>query len=168
MRAAASSAAAAAAPAPKVHFPPPVPGPDVALSIVGSKEPPIRKRVGKGTMTTYVLKNGAHYGVKIKNNGSVQVSAGLFIDGKKMGSWQFEPGVNYEPIERPADVAKKFTFYTIRAVRAAESAVSAYAKKIQSSEPATAGEHPMCGCLNTQCGCRSGCGLVRSPTHNHT
>ena len=30
------------------------------------------------------------------------------------------PGHEYEPIERPSDCAKKFTFYTVREVRAAQ------------------------------------------------
>ena len=119
-------------------LPPPVPGPDMSMTIVGSKLPPIRE--SNGAMVTYVLANGTHYKIKIKNNGSVRVQATLFIDGTNTGALQYEPGVDYVPLERPVDVAKKFTFYTIRAVRAAESAVAAAAQKIQSAEPATAGE----------------------------
>ena len=122
-------------------FPPEVPMPDVDLSIIGSKEAPIRQSTGEGRMTTYVLENGTHYKIKIKNNGPVNVRGSLSIDGKDVGRWQYEPRANYEPIERPANVAKKFTFYTIRAVRAAESAVAASAEKTQSAEPATAGDN---------------------------
>ena len=117
-----------------------MPGPDVSLSIIGSKEPPIHKTIGKGTMTTYVMENGAHYKTKIKNNGHVAIQGDLFIDGKKMGRWIYGPGKNYGAIERPLKVAKKFTFYTVRAVRAAESAVAAAAAKVQAAKPATAGE----------------------------
>ena len=115
----------------------------MSLSIIGSKEPPIQKTTAKGKMTTYVLENGAQYKIKIKNNGDVRVRGELFLDGKDVGSYQYEPGTNYEPIERPADVAKKFTFYTIRAVRAAESAVAASAQLVQSAKPATAGKKPL-------------------------
>lgn len=93
-------------------------------------------------MTTYVLQNGEQYKVVIKNNGRACVQGVLSIDGKDVGTWHFLPGVDYEAIERPSDIAKKFVFYTIRAVRAAEIAVAAATEKIQSAEPATAGEQP--------------------------
>ena len=122
-------------------FPPDVPNPDVSLSIIGSKEDPILQSTSEGKMTTYVLENGSHYKVKIKNDGPVSIRGKLSIDGKIMGNWQYKPHTNYQPIERPTRVAKKFTFYTIRAVRAAESAVAASAA--QSAKPASAGKKPL-------------------------
>ena len=106
-------------------LPPPVPGPDFSLSIIGSKLPAIRE--ADGAMVSYVLQNGAHYKVDFKNNGVVAARAALYIDGNNVGTFQLKPGVDYEPTERPVSVAKKFTFYTVRAVRAAENKVSASA-----------------------------------------
>ena len=62
----------------------------------------------------------------IKNNGAVEVKAKLYIDGNVVGRFRVRPGVDYEAIERPVDVAKKFTFYTVCAVRTTEGDVTAY------------------------------------------
>ena len=61
-----------------------------------------------------------------------------------MGKWVYGPGNEYS-VERPMDVAKKFTFYTVRVVRAAESAVAAAAAAADSRAPATAGEKAATG-----------------------
>ena len=118
-------------------LPPPVPQPDIHMSIIGSKFPPIQEANGA---VTYVLKNGCHYKIEFKNNGAVPVEILLLIDDNEMGWFVLEPGVDYVSLQRPSHINKRFTFYTVRAVQAAKAAVSAAAAKNQTTHRVSAGE----------------------------
>ena len=82
---------------------------------------PIVDQKNDTEMTKYVLKNGDKYGIKLRNEGHQIVQAVLKIDGCDVGTFIVEPNVDYEPIERPVSIDKKFTFYTVRAVRSAQN-----------------------------------------------
>ena len=118
-------------------LPPPVPQPDMHMTIIGSNFPPIQETNGG---VTYVLKNGSHYQIQFKNNGVVPVETLLLIDDVEMGWFVYKPGVDYVPLQRPSYINKKFTFYTVRAVRAAKAVVSAATAKKQTARRASAGE----------------------------
>ena len=49
-----------------------------------------------------------------------KVQADLCVDGREVGKFILEPGREYHPLERPEHTAKRFTFYTVRAVIAAQ------------------------------------------------
>ena len=102
-------------------FPEPVSDPEVVMDIVGKNCSPVDE-CKDGTMV-YALANGTQYGVKLRNNGKVVVEAQLYIDETSVGTFVLDPNIDYEAIERPEDVAKKFTFYTVRAVRRAQETV---------------------------------------------
>lgn len=125
-----------------------IPDPHVSMTIVGSKHPPIKQQDReKGTeMVSYVMANGTQYGVKLINHGQVKVQAILSVDGNKVGTFVLEPSVEYT-VERPVSVAKKFTFYTVRAVRAAQASVqSASANPQDQTKWPTAGEVAVAQC----------------------
>jgi len=92
------------------------------MSILGAKEciTDIDRNTRKDT---YVLDNGTQwklkYAVSPKWTGG-KVQAKVSVDGRDVGTYILRPGVSYAPLERPLDCAKKFTFYTVREVRAAQ------------------------------------------------
>jgi len=54
----------------------------------------------------------------------MKVQADLSVDGRHVGTFILVAGETYEPIQRPTDAAKKFTFYTVRTVQAAQQRVA--------------------------------------------
>jgi len=93
---------------------------------------------------SYVLANGTQWKVALGANAGdgdgVRVQAKLSVDGREVGTFILKPGRKYEPIERPAgDVAKKFTFYTVREVQAAEKRLRAGAVDAATRALATCG-----------------------------
>ena len=92
------------------------------MSILGAKEC-ITEIDGNIQKDTYVLDNGTQwklkYAVSPKWTGG-KVQAKVSVDGRDVGTYILRPGVSYAPLERPSDCAKKFTFYTVREVRAAQ------------------------------------------------
>lgn len=89
------------------------------MTILGA----LKRGVFSKEENAYIMKNGAHYAVLLENDGPITVLATLRIDGRKAGTFVFEPNMEYPPIERPARTAKKFTFYTVRAVKEAKAKV---------------------------------------------
>ena len=93
-----------------------------SMSILGAKEC-ITEIEGNTQKDTYVLDNGTQwklkYAVSPKWTGG-KVQAKVSVDGNHVGTFILRPGVSYAPLERPLDCAKKFTFYTVREVRAAQ------------------------------------------------
>merc|ERR550514_802141 len=99
---------------------------DYSMDIVGASER-ITEIDNGDRRDSYVLTNGTQWQVVLGvHGGGVRVQAELSVDGRKVGCFVLKPGQNYEPIERPAgDIAKKFTFYTVREVQAAEKRLRA-------------------------------------------
>lgn len=65
------------------------------------------------TDKSYVeMKDGDHYRIALRNNGSTKCHAKISIDGNHVGTWILEPWSS-ATIERPVDVAKKFTFFKV-------------------------------------------------------
>ena len=93
-----------------------------SMTILGAKER-ITEIHGNEKKDSYVLDNGTQWklqlGVSPCFTGK-KVQATVSVDGREVGSFLLRPGHEYEPIERPSDCAKKFTFYTVREVRAAQ------------------------------------------------
>ena len=93
------------------------------MDILGASEHIIEMDHGE-RRDSYVLANGTQWKVALgvhAGSDGVRVQAKLSVDGREVGKFILKPGRKYEPIERPAgDVAKKFTFYTVREVQAAE------------------------------------------------
>ena len=77
-----------------------------------------------------VLKNGTQYSLDLHNSHPTDCNCDIKIDGTVVGVWRLEAGMECN-IERPADVAKKFTFYTVRNVEAAQHDVSSYVSRMQ-------------------------------------
>lgn len=102
-----------------LDLPPPVPRPNVSMTILGAFKRGVFVKEDNG----YIMENGAHYSVLLQNNGPVMVKGTLRIDGREAGTFNFEPNKNYNAIERPLHCAKKFTFYTVRAVQEAQAKV---------------------------------------------
>jgi len=97
---------------------------------------------------SYVLANGAQYKVGLGvNAGGPRVQAELSIDGREVGCFILEAGQKYEPVERPTGVSKKFTFYTVREVQAAEKRLCA-------------------GAADTVTSALASCGIKRDDEHN--
>ena len=59
-----------------------------------------------------VMKNGQQYAVQMTNGQQTQCRAELSIDGEPVGRFRLRAGQCSE-IERPTDVARKFTFYSV-------------------------------------------------------
>jgi len=123
---------------------------DYTMQIHGASER-ITEIDGDERRDSYVLANGTQWqvslGVKV-THGHGRVQAKLSVDGREVGCFVLEPGVEYEPIERPAgDVAKKFTFYTVREVLAAK-------KRLQA------------GTLDAATKALARCGIGRDDEHN--
>ena len=93
-----------------------------SMTILGAKER-ITEIHGNEKKDSYVLDNGTQWklqlGVSPCFTGK-KVQATVSVDGREVGSFLLRPGHEYEPIERPSDCPKKFTFYTVREVRAAQ------------------------------------------------
>jgi hypothetical protein len=69
--------------------------------------------LGPSTDNSYVeMKDGDHYSISLKNNHSTRCYAKIFIDGNSVGTWVLEPWQRTS-IERPVDIAKKFTFLKV-------------------------------------------------------
>ena len=75
-----------------------------------------------------VMDNAAQYGLNIRNALSTRCYVDIKIDGKKVGLFQLD-GEQSATIERPVDEAKKFTFYTVRNVEAAQTQLTSYLRK---------------------------------------
>lgn len=58
------------------------------------------------------MQDGDHYSISMYNGHPTKCHAQLRIDGTDIGTWLLEPYTSAE-IERPPDIAKKFTFYKV-------------------------------------------------------
>jgi hypothetical protein len=56
------------------------------------------------------LSNGSTYAIVIHNNHDTRCDADVYVDGERVGGWVI-PAYSSVKIERPADVARKFTFF---------------------------------------------------------
>jgi large subunit ribosomal protein L40e len=81
---------------------------DVAPSCKSS----LVERVKKGVIP-YELESGTHYAVQLTNALPLKVVAKLDIDGIRVINYLMQP-FESAIIERPANVAKKFTFYSVQ------------------------------------------------------
>ena len=97
-----------------------------SMDIIGASERITEIEDGE-RRDSYVLANGTQWKVALGVNvPGVRTEAKLSVDGREVGSFVLKPGHKYDPVERPAgDVAKRFTFYTVREVQAAEKRVRA-------------------------------------------
>merc|ERR550514_272367 len=92
------------------------------MDVLGAKER-VTQVDGGEQRDSYVLDNGTQWSVKLgvsKALVGLKVQADLSVDGRHAGTFILKAGKTYEPIERPTDCAKKFTFYTVRTVQAAQ------------------------------------------------
>jgi len=112
-----------------------------SMAIIGAKER-ITEIEGDERRDSYVLDNGTQWRVELgvsKAFRGKKVLAELCVDGRSVGSFILVPGESYNPIERPADAAKKFTFYTVREVNAAKARLAEGAKDAATRAVATSG-----------------------------
>jgi hypothetical protein len=58
------------------------------------------------------IAHGTEYSMQMRNSGSVDCDAEVSIDGNSVGVWRIEAGDSIN-IERPANVAQKFTFFQL-------------------------------------------------------
>ena len=71
----------------------------------------VRIPEGVETQSQYVeMRHRQKYSISLRNNRDVRCDADIVIDGKLVGTWRIEAGESIR-LERPADEAKKFTFY---------------------------------------------------------
>jgi len=96
-----------------------------SMEVLGAKER-ITEISGDVQRDSFVLDNGTQWRVKLgvcmktRLLRGMKVQAELSVDGRHAGTFILVAGEDYEPIERPTDAAKKFTFYTVRTVQAAQ------------------------------------------------
>jgi len=66
------------------------------------------------------MRDGDHYVISLYNGHSTRCHAKITIDGKPVGTWILEPWGSAR-LERPVDVAKKFTFFKVNSRGGAEA-----------------------------------------------
>jgi len=94
-----------------------------SMRVLGARQKVI-KSDGNEIETSFILDNGTQWSLELgvfeteRFKGKVQ--AEVTVDGSEVGTFILEAGESYNPIERPTHAAKKFTFYTVRTVQAAQ------------------------------------------------
>lgn len=66
------------------------------------------------------MKDGDHYSISLYNGHSTRCHAKITIDGKPVGTWILEPWATVR-LERPVDLAKKFTFFKVNSAGGSEA-----------------------------------------------
>jgi len=69
------------------------------------------------------LSDGTQYSIRIKSHVPCRADCKLSVDGHNVGCFRLGPMQEWA-IERPTDVAKRFTFYSVRNVRQAQREVA--------------------------------------------
>jgi hypothetical protein len=72
-----------------------------------SDEGPVEKIIHKGS-NYFALHNGSEYKLKLGNDHKVRVDAHVSVDEEKVGVWRINP-YSTVTVERPANIARKFT-----------------------------------------------------------
>lgn len=113
------------------------------LNVIGATEHIIHID-GDEVSDTYIMKNGTQYKLDfgVAPFPGKLVKAELSIDGCHVGSFIETGGKTTKPIERPTKVAQKFTFYTVRAVQAAQQRLALGSRDAATQAVATSGIEP--------------------------
>lgn len=86
---------------------------DFDIEIIAPSAHPLLHREGR-----YVsLTNGSEYALRLSNPGPTPCDISVYIDKKRVGQWRISPR-DYIVIERPADISRKFTFFSEYSVEA--------------------------------------------------
>ena len=96
-----------------------------SMRVLGARQKVVKVSEETGEAETcYIVDNGTQWSLELGIFETAffkgKVQAEVTVDGSDAGTFILEAGESYNPIERPAHAKKRFTFYTVRTVKAAQ------------------------------------------------
>lgn len=90
-----------------------------SLGITSSTD---HEKIKRGESNYVALPNGTEYQIELSNTRSTDAMVEVYVEGDSIGTW-FIPAHDRITIERPADTARKFTFFSEGDSRATQAGV---------------------------------------------
>ena len=82
------------------------------------------QKVNKNNGNYFALPHNTEYKLRLSQSRSVNTDATVYVDGKEVGTWRLGKYRGSITIERPSDVAKKFTFLQEGTSEASDAGIS--------------------------------------------